>query len=186
MKHPVDINRGLEFDGKSFKTFNARARYIRTVIARRPQWLSDHPGEWSSGGSTAQTATPIPADSGVIKREPITSPSSSTSQNVGEDFGAPRSTEKSVEELPSVDSSPMTDEIVSDPYLIAKTELEIADRTYVSAACFAKKLGISERTLSRWCADGKGPPHIKIQGLYFERDKIREWAASRGINFEPV
>ena len=45
---PVEINQGLLSDGLLFATHNARGRYIRTVTARKPQWLKDNPDKWQS------------------------------------------------------------------------------------------------------------------------------------------
>jgi hypothetical protein len=44
----VKINEGLIFDGRVFETYRARAQYIGTVTARRPQWLKDNPDKWIS------------------------------------------------------------------------------------------------------------------------------------------
>jgi hypothetical protein len=44
----VEINEGLIFDGRLFVTYHARAQYIGTVTARRPQWLKDNPNKWIS------------------------------------------------------------------------------------------------------------------------------------------
>ena len=44
----LKINEGLIFDDRLFETYYARAQYIGTVTARRPQWLKDNPGKWIS------------------------------------------------------------------------------------------------------------------------------------------
>jgi hypothetical protein len=43
----VAMNWGLVFDGLLFKTFNACGRYKGTETAKRPQWLKDHPNDFT-------------------------------------------------------------------------------------------------------------------------------------------
>jgi hypothetical protein len=170
------LNKGLIFDGMLFKTPNARCRYIGTVTAKRRQWLNDHPDEWRSLESISQEATPPPGNR-VLQSDQISLPPSPTPPKVHQNRGTIRSIDTPIERAGSADNSPTA----VDPSQIAKTELEIAGRPYISAARLAQRLGISDRTLSRWCADSNGPPHVKIQGVYFEQEKIWEWAASRGV-----
>lgn len=44
----------------------------------------------------------------------------------------------------------------------------------------ARKIGIHPSTLQRWCADGKGPRHIKTPGgtHIFRVDDVASWLAS--------
>ena len=65
------------------------------------------------------------------------------------------------------------------PSQIAKNEIAIEGRLYVSAARLASMLGISERTLSRRCANGNGPPHVKLAGIYYDLDEAQEWTAEK-------
>jgi hypothetical protein len=181
MKEPVVTNKGLIFDGMLFNTPIAKCRYIGTVTAKRRQWLKDHPGEWRTVESIPQEATPF-ADAQALERETTSPPSCPTPQKVREESSASHSSGVLIEHSQSADSSATAGENTADPSQIAKIALEIAGRAYVSAARLANMLCISERTLSRWCADGSGPPHVKIQGVYFEMDKIQNWAASRGIS----
>jgi hypothetical protein len=183
MTELANPNMGLEFDRMLFRTPIARCRYIGTAMARRPQWLKDHPGDWTGLVNTPQTNSCQPA-SCVSKRSPSSPPPSSTLQKDSEAAVTPLSMEESSESASSVEILSTSGDPPIDPDLSAKAELQIADRAYVSAACLAGILGISERTLSRWCADGKGPPHLRIQGNYFEKNKISAWAASRGVNLK--
>jgi hypothetical protein len=183
MTGDAKINMGLIFDEMLFTTHNARGRYIGTITARRPQWLKDHPGDWSSLDSISTSVSSPQADSGISEWAPNSPPAP---QNNAEGLGAIPSTERSSEGPPYVESLPVTNEAPTDPNLTDKAEVQIGSRTYISAARLAEMLGISERTLSRWCADGRGPPHLRLQGNYFDRDKIGEWAASRDINSRQV
>jgi hypothetical protein len=71
------------------------------------------------------------------------------------------------------------------PSEISKDKIAIGDDLYVSFAYLASILDISERTLSRRCAKGNGPPRVKIGGSYFYRlDKIPEWAAASGLRLK--
>jgi hypothetical protein len=75
---------------------------------------------------------------------------------------------------------PMT--VVLSPATIAEREIAIGGRPYVSTQCLTSMLGVSERKLSRLCAACNGPPNVKIGGkVYYELDKIPEWAANRQI-----
>jgi hypothetical protein len=67
------------------------------------------------------------------------------------------------------------------PSELAKDEITIGGRRYVSATYLAGKMGMSERSLERRCADGKGPPHVKIAGIYYDRDETRAWAKGKGV-----
>jgi hypothetical protein len=183
MKERIVMNKGLIFDGIHFNSPIARGRYIGTVTAKRRQWLKDYPGEWRAVESMTQKATLLTADSRAVEGEPTSPPSCPTPRRVGPECRATQSIQPPIGRPRSADNSTPVGEMLTtnDPSQIAKTELEIAGRAYVSAARLRELLGISERTLSRWCADSSGPPHVKIQGVYFEHDEISTWAASRGI-----
>jgi predicted DNA-binding transcriptional regulator AlpA len=63
---------------------------------------------------------------------------------------------------------------------IPKGEIEIGGRRFVNACRVASILGVSVRTLSRWNADGTGPPRIKVgRKVLFDLLKIPDWLASR-------
>ena len=68
------------------------------------------------------------------------------------------------------------------PAELAKDEIVIGGRPYVSAKYLAGKMGMSERSLKRRCANGKGPPHVKIAGIYYDRDMARQWAKGKGLS----
>jgi hypothetical protein len=177
------INKGLIFDGMIFNTPIARCRYIGTVTAKRPQWLNDHRGEWTKLESIPQGITSPTADDRPLQRDSNSTPSCPFRQKVDEDCGAILSSEAPLERAQPAGNSPIAGETLSAHKLsqIAKTELVIAGCHFVSAARMAEMLGTSGRTVSRRCADGNGPPHVKLNGVYFERDKIWEWVASRDI-----
>jgi predicted DNA-binding transcriptional regulator AlpA len=73
------------------------------------------------------------------------------------------------------------------PTSFVESEIVIGARKYVGAQRLASDLGISVRSLSRWCAAGKGPPKIKIGSkAYFETSKIPEWLALAGRQIRPT
>jgi len=81
--------------------------------------------------------------------------------------------------------APVTATIPVPPSEIAKDKIAIGDDLYVSFAYLASILDISERTLLRRCANGNGPPRVKVGGSYYYRlDKIPEWAAARGLRLK--
>jgi hypothetical protein len=66
------------------------------------------------------------------------------------------------------------------PAELAKNKIAIGGHLYVSARYVAAKIAISERTLARRCANGKGPPHVKIAGIYYDHDMARAWGKDKG------
>jgi predicted DNA-binding transcriptional regulator AlpA len=59
-------------------------------------------------------------------------------------------------------------------------EITIGVRRFASAKRIASLLGVSVRTLSRWDAEGKGPPKIKIgKKTFFDIDDVSEWLSSQ-------
>jgi hypothetical protein len=82
--------------------------------------------------------------------------------------------------------APVAATVTLSPSEIAKDKIAIGDDEYVSAPRLASVLGISERTLARRTANGNGPPHVKIAGIYYRLDKIQEWAAARGLLITPL
>jgi hypothetical protein len=68
------------------------------------------------------------------------------------------------------------------PSELAKNEIAIGGHLYVSAKYLAGKMGMSERSLKRRCANGKGPPHVKIAGVYYDRGMARQWAKGKGLS----
>jgi hypothetical protein len=64
---------------------------------------------------------------------------------------------------------------------IARREIAIGGRTYVSLGCLTSLLRIPERTLSRRRAKDKGPPFVKVTGIYFDFKDVRRWAADQGL-----
>jgi hypothetical protein len=77
--------------------------------------------------------------------------------------------------------APAAATVTLSPSEIAQDTIAIGDDEYVNAPRLASMLGISERKLERLCANGNGPPHVKIAGNYYRLDKIQEWAAARGL-----
>lgn len=82
--------------------------------------------------------------------------------------------------------APMAATVTLSPSEIAKDTIAIGSDVYVSAPRLAAMLGISERTLARRTANGNGPTHVKIAGIYYRLDKIEEWAAARGLPITPL
>jgi hypothetical protein len=70
------------------------------------------------------------------------------------------------------------------PSEIAKNAIAIGGHPHVSSPRLASMLGISERTLLRRTANCNGPPHVYIAGNYYPIDKVREWAAARGLRLK--
>jgi len=67
------------------------------------------------------------------------------------------------------------------PAELAKNEIAIGGHPYVSPKYLAGKMGMSVRSLKRRCASGNGPPHVKIAGIYYDRDMARAWAKGKGL-----
>lgn len=165
---------GRIFDGFLFDTHRDRALYIRTETRYRKRWLEQNPGKWwrlddvlqRSGLPLAQEVEPAATIAPLSPALRGDSVAATETQPV-----VPRPGANS--QLTSVPET-----VNLSPSQIAKSQIEIGSHLYVSAARLASMLGISERTLSRRCANGGGPPHVKLAGTYYELDKIQEWTAS--------
>jgi hypothetical protein len=160
---PFPINKGLIFQGLYFTNFNACCRYKGTATAQKPKWLKDHPNDFirlsDIQGTAAASAVESVTDVGTVAAAPSPNPPAAA-----KDDNAPSAQTASE---------------------IARREIAIGGRTYVSLERLCSMVGRSQRALSRYCANGNGPPHVKIGGkIYFELDKIPEWAASRGLAFK--
>jgi hypothetical protein len=156
------INQGLIFDGMLFKTRIARGRYIGLIRALRPQWLKGNPREWVKITDAQKAAPPVPENK--VSQEPDALPSYQPERNRS------CSNDGCSASFTGVEGTDRGAQATADPSQIAKAESYIAGRSYVSAKRLTELLGVSERTLSRWCAGG-GPPQVRIQGLYFELEK---------------
>jgi predicted DNA-binding transcriptional regulator AlpA len=66
------------------------------------------------------------------------------------------------------------------PAAIVENVVTINGRAYITTEQFAAILGVSERTLHRLFEDGKGPPKIKIAGVFYELDEVLKWTADQG------
>jgi predicted DNA-binding transcriptional regulator AlpA len=179
------INKGLIFDGLVFATYRDRSLYIRTVIRDRPQWLKDHPEVWETiENAERKDARRLTAQE--IRGEPSgigpSSPAGADPQNDSSDTAE-------VDDVRLEDLSP------SDRLSLPKTaspaiapsapssigdEVTINGQRYVSAEQLAAILGISLRTLSRWCKKRGSPSKIKVGSkVFFAADAIPEWKARR-------
>jgi hypothetical protein len=161
---PSHINAGLIFDGILFDTYLDRARYIHAEGQRR-RWLEQNPGKWRRLEDVLHPAAP-PQDAeraGTI-----------ASISAAGDEGSART---------SKTQASAGDHGLS-PSQLAKSQIGIGGHLYVSGPYLASMLGISERTLSRRFADGNGPPHVKLAGIYYDLDKVQEWTAQK--RFPPV
>jgi hypothetical protein len=171
------INAGLIFDGILFDTNLDRARYIRTETKNRARWLEQNAGKWWRLQDVLESAaSPVKHEAEV---RPVAT-DASASPACSEDPDA--------SETPALVSLPddrrTTTALIAvalSPSQIAKNEISIEGRLYVSAARLASILGISERTLSRRCANGNGPPHVKLAGIYYDLDEVQEWTADKRV-----
>jgi predicted site-specific integrase-resolvase len=56
---------------------------------------------------------------------------------------------------------------------------------YVSNSEAAAELGVTDRTLARWRAEGKGPAYTRVGGrIYYRRNALTEHA--RAVEVQPV
>jgi hypothetical protein len=63
---------------------------------------------------------------------------------------------------------------------IVENVVAINGRAYITTEQFASLLDVSERTLHRLVEDGKGPPKIKMAGVFYELDEVLKWATNQG------
>jgi hypothetical protein len=173
--HSSTINAGLIFDGILFDTPLDRGRYIGTGTKYQGRWLEQNAGKWWRLQDVLESAGP------PVKHEAEVRP-----------FATDASASPSCSEDPDASETPALVSLPDDrrttaapigaalsPSQIAKNEIAIEGRLYVSAARLASMLGISERTLSRRCANGNGPPHVKLAGIYYDLDEVQEWTADK-------
>jgi predicted DNA-binding transcriptional regulator AlpA len=160
------INKGLVFNGLIFATYNDRSLYIRTLVRDRPQWSKEHPQVWRTVKDAEREAT----------RSALHETGGELSDVRPEDL--PPSKKLS---LPDAPSPKITPQVVSN----IEDEVTIEGRRYLSAQRVASMLGKSQRTISRWCKQGGGPPKAKVGSkVFFEADKISEWISS--VKMAPV
>ena len=156
---PFPINKGLIFQGLYFTNFNACCRYKGTATAQKPKWLKDHPNDFirlaDIQGTAAASAVESVTDVGTVAAAPSPNPPAAA-----KDDNAPSAQTASE---------------------IARREIAIGGRTYVSLGCLTSLLRIPERTLSRRRAKDKGPPFVKVTGIYFDFEDVRRWAADQGL-----
>lgn len=69
------------------------------------------------------------------------------------------------------------------PSKLAKNEIAIDGHLYISTKAFASRVGFSERTFSRRCTNGGGPPGVKVAGTHYELDKVQAWAKNKGYSW---
>lgn len=56
---------------------------------------------------------------------------------------------------------------------------------YINQTGAASELGVTDRTLARWRAEGKGPAYTRIGGrIYYRRNALSEYA--RSVEVQPV
>ncbi len=178
------INKGLIFDGLVFATYRDRALYIRTLVRDRPQWLKDNPELWETM-EDAQRRDARSAEEEIGGELSGIRPNSGSGADIQgdsndsakvddlrpEDLSA--SDQSSLPEAPSPAIAPLVSTSIGD-------KVTIEGRRYVSAEQLASMLGISLRTLSRWCKERGPPPKTKVGGkVFFEEDKIPEWRSRR-------
>lgn len=181
---PDIIDEALVCDGYEFTNHNARGRYIHADLIKRPQWLKDNPSKWRSVREIREKAAERkPSPDTIVKGGPYSSSSRSNVSGSKSDGG------KSAAELPADDASlrdlspPVTvspTRGVPSPPAIVGNALTINGRTYITTEQFALMLDVSLRTLHRSFAGHKGPPKIKITGVFYKIEDALRWAADRG------
>jgi predicted DNA-binding transcriptional regulator AlpA len=180
------IDQSRVFGDVEFNTRLTRNRFIGMDKAKRRQWLKDHPDEYEflvqdNASSDGKTSTDRRVELGLDSKtscQDVPNPGYrgvSGSRDMPARDSLPPASPPLAVEAPKTAVSPAT---------IAKSEITIGGRRHVSLQRLCSMVGKSGRTLSRWCADGNGPPPVKIGGVYFELDKILEWAASRGLTLK--
>jgi len=181
---PDIIDEALVCDGYEFTNHYARARYIGADLTKRPQWLKDNPSKWRSVREISKKAAePTPSPDTIVKDDPGSSSSRSNASTSGNDGS------ESAAELPAdaaslryvslpVTMSP-TRGVRSLPAIVGNA-LTIDGRTHITTEQFASMLHVSLRTLHRWFESCKGPPKIKITGVFYEIEDALRWAADRG------
>jgi len=164
------INAGLVFDNILFETYRDRCLYIRAE-GHRKRWLEQNPGKWRRLEDVLlQAEMPVTPRSGP--------PLANGSISATDGEGSADMTETQVLGANDCQTKPVTAAAAS-PSQTAKGQIEIGGRPYVSGARLASLLGISERTLSRRCANGSAPPHVKLAGVYYDLERVRELAVGK-------
>jgi hypothetical protein len=178
------INERCVADGYLFATPTDRYHYVGQWSWEKAQWLKQNPDKWRRREDSPQTAAPK-CGTDVSAAEP---PSASAPPPDARGEPKDQDTDGSAE-MPAT-ASPPAEHVKStvasataalSPSEIAKNAISIGGHPHVSTTRLASMLGVSERTLSRLLANGNGPTHVKIGGNYYPLDKVREWAAARGL-----
>jgi hypothetical protein len=185
----VAINRGLVFDGLLFKTFNARGRYIGTDTAKRPQWLKDHPNDFVRladilGDKIHVRTDVITQDVGSNLKAPYPGPLAADKADNNAQLARtplqgrlPIDQEATNATIPTRETPLKVDALLP---AIVENVVTINGRAYITTEQFAAISDVSERTLHRLFEDGKGPPKIKIAGVFYELDEVLKWATNQG------
>jgi hypothetical protein len=151
------IDKGLIFNGLVFATHRHRGLYIGTSLRHRPQWLKDHPKVWETiEDAERRDACPTGVEIGGELSD--IRPKSGAGDDIQDDSNDPAkvddlrseglssSDQTSLPEAPSPAIAPLVSTSIRDGVIIE-------GRRYVSAEQLASRLGISPRTLSRWCKE---------------------------------
>ena len=181
---PDIIDQTRVHEGYEFTTYNARGRYIRTDLAKRAQWLNENLDKWRSVREVHEEAARWTNSDDVI----ATDQSDASLSNLDE-----RNSVNGVAgsaAVPSVDVAPSSELLIAateipttlapSPSEIVESGLTLNGRTCLSTEQFALMLGVSKRTLYRFLQDGKGPPRVKISGVYYELETVLKWSSERG------
>jgi predicted DNA-binding transcriptional regulator AlpA len=176
----IVINKGLIFGGLVFATHRDRGLYIGTSLRDRPQWLKAHPEAWrtiedeereaarSVQHQTSGGLSRIGADFGTGADAQTDGNDSAKADDVRPEPVSP-SDQLSLPEAPSPAIAPSVASNIRD-------EVTIEGRRYISVEQLASTLGVSLRTLSRWCKERGSPSRIKVGSkLFFEADEIPQW-----------
>jgi predicted DNA-binding transcriptional regulator AlpA len=175
------INEALVCDGYEFIDHNARARYIREDRAKRPQWLNDNHCKWRRLsdvlGRAAQRAS---SDDAFVKVDPNSS--SSGLKPTAENVVTAAAIRWSVETA----SPPNATIAATLLQTIVESAVVIDGRTCITTEQFASMLEVSERTLYRMFAYGKGPRKIKLPSVFYELDDALKWTDERKRGIKPI
>jgi predicted DNA-binding transcriptional regulator AlpA len=181
------IVEGRVCEGILFATPRDRALYIGTLVRNRPQWLKQNAGRWRRIEDIQREAASLAAP---VESEFIVAASSGpngqmSSHNVRKGDNA-EDTDSATDTIATTSPSAEQDSASAALALseIAKDEIAIGSHVLVSTRRLTSILDVSERTLSRLLADGNGPPPVKLGGNYYPLDKVREWAAARGLRLD--
>jgi predicted DNA-binding transcriptional regulator AlpA len=182
---PDRIDPTLTCDGFAFRDHNARGRYIRTVVANRPQYAKDNPDKCISIEAFREIAARRRNSGKVVAtvrpNASLSNRDAHNSVNGVSECAAEPPVNFSLAADRSMAASETPTTMAPSLSKIGESGFVLNGRTYLTTQQFALMLGVSKRTLYRLLEDGKRPPQVKFPGIYYERDAILKWAADQGL-----